>query len=63
MKNAYVDAKGKYHPDADQQPYAVAVEQGLTQPHDLGQAKHSGGRPGYCAKHLRLGCMDCRAAE
>ena len=57
---AYVDKRGKYHPCPFQQPYGVAIENGLGQPRDMGQAKHFGGRPGYCSLHLRLGCMDCK---
>jgi hypothetical protein len=63
MKAAFVDGKGVYHPDPDQQPYAVQVEEGLAEPRDLGQVRHSGGRAGYCERHLVLGCMICRAAE
>ncbi len=54
---AHLDVRGNYVPDQDNQPLAFAN----TQPHDLGQLKHPGGQPGYCAQHSVLGCLsdDC----
>ena len=53
---AFLDARGNYVADADNQPLAYAN----TSAHDLGQLKH-GVAPGYCAQHGKLGCdsADC----
>lgn len=58
---AFTDAKGEYHADPLNQPYAYQVEAGLTQPHDRGQQEHINVIRGYCAKHTVLGCAECSA--
>ncbi len=54
---AFLDSRGRYVPDPDNQPLAFAN----TSAHSLGQLVHPGGKPGYCAQHSVLGCAspDC----
>lgn len=54
---AHVDSKGNYVADERNQTLAFAN----TSAHSLGQLRHPGGKPGYCAQHSRLGCTseDC----
>ena len=55
--SAYLDEQ--YHHDPINQLYAEQVAKGQTQPHDRGQQRHPLGNPGYCSKHLALGCERC----
>ena len=56
---AYRNAKGEFVPDPDNQPLAVAFAEGRCAAQPLEHGTH-GVRPGYCAQHLRLGCMECK---
>ena len=57
---AFIDGKGVYRHDPDNQTLAEAQDKGLAGPHDMGQQRH-GVRPGYCPQHSVLGCTspDC----
>ena len=50
----------EYIHDPLNQPLAEAAKQGKFGAHSQGQLEHPFGQPGYCAKHLVLGCLECR---
>ena len=54
---AFIDGKGQYHHDVDNQVYAEQLAQGLLKVPDRGPQEHISKVKGYCA-HLVLGGCD-----
>lgn len=58
---AHYDRKGHYVHDPLNQTFAEHEKLGNLGARPVPQAQHPFGAPGYCAKHLRLGCEACNA--